>query len=122
MFIRADPEIAAEWKGGERLRTGGTRHLLMKESVSVRRGLDERAVMKTVLKATIWPGVRQIPASPLYKVIFGAEMQQSATSFTSREPAGNLQHPPGVVHLYLGAVKVERDRVLAHFPTRNQGQ
>lgn len=102
MFIRADPENAAEWNGGERLRMGGTRHLLMKVSVSVRRRLDERVVMKTVLKATIWPGVRQIPVSSLYKVIFRAEMQQSVTSFTSREPAGNFTTPAKSRFLLLG--------------------
>lgn len=58
-------------KATGRLRTGGTHHLLMKESVLVQKGLGERVVMekKTVLKATIWHSITQSPAS-LYKVIF----------------------------------------------------
>lgn len=58
--------------------------MLMKESVSVQKGLGERVVMKTVLKAAIWPSIPQIPAS-LYKVIFMVEMQQSVTLATSRK-------------------------------------
>lgn len=52
--------------------------MLMKESVPVQKGLGERVVMKTVLKAAIWPSITQIAAS-LYKVVFMVEMQQSVT-------------------------------------------
>lgn len=46
-----------------RLRTGGTRHLLMKECFSVERARSESVVLTTVLKAAIWPGITHCPAS-----------------------------------------------------------
>lgn len=67
-------------KATGRLRTGGTHRLLMKESVLVQKGLGERVVMKTVLKATIWPS----PAS-LYKVIFSPVPLFYCCSFLRRE-------------------------------------
>lgn len=71
-------------KATGRLRTGGTHRLLMKESVLVQKGLGERVVMKTVLKATIWPSITQSPAS-LYKVIFSPVPLFYCCSFLRRE-------------------------------------
>lgn len=68
-------EMQPSRKSARRLRTGGTRHLLMKECISEGKARSERVVLTTALKAAIWPGITDSPppSLSLSKAIFSTD-------------------------------------------------